>query len=136
MRGAVPNVNLGVDRANIGAGPAQRPDQLRDPNLPAAERQPDRWFDTGAFALPAAFTFGTAPRNSVIGPGYVSLDVAVARTLAAGGRRRLELRWEVFNALNNANFDLPNRIFGTPNFGRVFSAKAPREMQLGAKLSF
>jgi hypothetical protein len=25
--------NLGVDRANIGAGPAQRPDQLRNLNL-------------------------------------------------------------------------------------------------------
>ena len=34
--GAPFTVNLGVDRANIGAGPAQRPDQLRDPNLTAA----------------------------------------------------------------------------------------------------
>ena len=32
--GAPFTVNLGVDRANIGAGPAQRPDQIRDPNLP------------------------------------------------------------------------------------------------------
>jgi hypothetical protein len=62
-------VNLGVDRANIGAGPAQRPDALGDPNLPGGERTPDRWFDTGAFALPAAFGFGTARRNSVVGPG-------------------------------------------------------------------
>jgi hypothetical protein len=34
------------------------------------------------------------------------------------------------------NFDLPNRIFGTANFGRIFSAKSPREMQLGAKVQF
>ena len=33
--GAPFTVNLSVDRANIGAGPAQRPDQLRDP-------EPDR----------------------------------------------------------------------------------------------
>ena len=33
--GAPFTVNLGVDQANIGAGPSQRPDQLRDPNLPA-----------------------------------------------------------------------------------------------------
>lgn len=32
--GAPFTVNLSVDRANIGAGPAQRPDQLGDPNLP------------------------------------------------------------------------------------------------------
>ena len=50
--------------------------------------------------------------------------------------RQLELRWEVFNVLNKVNFDLPNRIFGTANFGRIFSAKNPREMQLGAKFSF
>ena len=52
------------------------------------------------------------------------------------GTRQLELRWEVFNALNNTDFDLPNRIFGTANFGRTFSAKNPREMQFGAKFSF
>lgn len=133
--GAPFTVNLGVDRANIGAGPAQRPDALRDPNLPSGERTAERWFDTAAFALPAPFTFGSARRNSVIGPGYASLDLSVARTLALG-TRRLELRWDVFNALNKANFDVPNRIFGTPNFGRVFSAKAPREAQVSVKLTF
>jgi hypothetical protein len=133
--GAPFTVNLGVDRANIGAGPAQRPDQVRDPNL-SSGRAPEQWFDTAAFVLPAPFTFGNAPRNSVIGPGYVSLDVAVAKTFLLGGRRAFEIRWEIFNALNRANFDLPNRIFGTDNFGRIFSAKNPREMQLGVKLTF
>ena len=60
----------------------------------------------------------------------------MAKTWTLAGSRQLELRWEVFNALNKANFDLPNRIFGTPNFGRIFSAKNPREMQFGVKLSF
>ena len=134
--GAPFTVNLGVDRANIGAGPAQRPDQLGDPNLPRAERTPERWFDTAAFALPAPFTFGSAPRNSVIGPGYANVDAAIAKTWALGGRAQLELRWEVFNLLNRANFDLPNRVFGNANFGRIFSAKNAREMQVGARLAF
>jgi hypothetical protein len=134
--GAPFTVNLGVDQANIGAGPSQRPDQLRDPNLPASERTPERWFDTSAFALQAPFTFGNAPRNSVIGPGFANVDLALAKTWMVAGSRQLELRWEVFNLLNKANFDLPNRIFGTPNFGRIFSAKNPREMQFGARLSF
>jgi hypothetical protein len=134
--GAPFTVNLGVDQANIGAGPAQRPNQLTDPNLPRGQRTPDRWFDTSAFALPAPFTFGTAHRNSVIGPGYASLDLAVAKGWSLQGGSRLEFRWEIFNALNRANFDIPSRIFGTPNFGRVFSAKLPREMQLGVRLSF
>jgi hypothetical protein len=96
----------------------------------------ERGFDTSAFALPASFTFGRAPRNSVIGAGFANLDLVVAKTLKVAPTQQLELRWEVFNALNKANFDLPNRIFGTPNFGRIFSAKTPREMQFGAKLTF
>ena len=67
--GAPFTVNLGVDQANVGAGPAQRPNQLRDPNLPSGEKTAERWFDTAAFALPAPYTFGSAPRNSVIGTG-------------------------------------------------------------------
>jgi hypothetical protein len=133
--GAPFTVNLSVDRANIGAGPAQRPDQRADPNLPGSERTPERWFDTGAFALPAPFTFGSAPRNSVIGPGYASVDASLAKTWTLG-TSQLEFRWEIFNLLNRANFDLPNRIFGNPNFGRIFSAKTPREMQFCLRLAF
>jgi hypothetical protein len=134
--GAPFTVNLGVDQANVGSGPAQRPDQSKDPNLQSSERRPERWFDTSAFVLPAQYTFGSAPRNGVIGPGFTSLDLVVAKTWTLAGTRQLELRWEVFNALNNVNFDIPSRIFGTANFGRIFSAKNPREMQLGARLSF
>ena len=134
--GAPFTVNIGVDQANIGPGPSQRPDQLRNPNVSANERTPERWFDTSAFTLQAPFSFGNAPRNSVLGPGFANMDLGVAKTWIVAGRRQLELRWEVFNVLNTANFDLPNRIFGTSNFGRIFSAKNPREMQLGAKFSF
>ncbi len=133
--GAPFTVNLTVDRANIGAGPAQRPDQFRDPNLPAGDRSPEQWFDTSAFAMPAAFTFGSAPRNSVLGPGYSNLDVSLAKTWRTGPAT-VEFRWEIFNALNQANFDLPSRLFGNPNFGRIFSAKNPREMQFGVRLAF
>jgi hypothetical protein len=134
--GAPFTVNLSVDRANIGAGPAQRPDQLRDPNLSGDQRTPDRWFDTAAFALPAQYAFGSAPRNSVFGPGFANMDFALAKTWSVAGRSDLEFRWEIFNLFNRTNFDLPNRIFGSPNFGRIFSARNPREMQFGLRLSF
>ena len=134
--GAPFTVNLGVDQANIGAGPAQRPDQVRDPNLSGDARTPERWLDTTVFALPAPFAFGSAPRNSVIGPGFANVDVSLAKIWALRGSSTLEFRWEVFNLFNRANFDLPNRIFGTPNFGRIFSAKDPREMQVGVRLAF
>jgi hypothetical protein len=134
--GAPFTANLTEDRANIGAGPAQRPDQAGDPNLPGGERMPARWFDTSAFALPDAYTFGSAPRNSVRGPGYANLDLAVAKSWRVRGVAELEVRWEIFNVFNRANFDLPNRFFGSPNFGRIFSARSAREMQFGLRLAF
>ena len=42
----------------------------------------------------------------------------------------------MFNLFNRTNFNLPNRIFGNPDFGRIFSAQNPREMQFGLRLSF
>ena len=69
-------------------------------------------------------------------PGYANLDAALARTFTLRGAGRLEVRWEVFNVLNRANFDVPNRIFGSANFGRIFSTGPARQMQLGVRLSF
>jgi hypothetical protein len=134
--GAPFTVNLSVDQANIGAGPAQRPNQLSDPNLPGGQRTPEQWFDTSAFELQDQYTFGSAPRNSVIGPGYANVDFALAKTWTISSGSQLEFRWETFNLLNRANFDLPNRTFGNENFGRIFSAKSPREMQFGLRLTF
>ena len=90
--GAPFTVNLTEDVANIGAGPAQRPNLVGDPNLPGGQRSPDRWFDTGAFSLPDPLTFGSAPRNPVFGPGLATVDMAFSKSwfVDAG---RLELRW-------------------------------------------
>ena len=134
--GAPFTINLGQDRANIGSGPAQRPDQIGNPNLPAGQRSPDQWFNTAAFALQAPFTFGSAARNSVFAPGLANVDLSIQKDWYVGEQGRLELRWEIFNVLNRANFDLPNRVFGTPNFGRIFSALNAREMQFGLRYSF
>jgi hypothetical protein len=127
-------VNLSVDRANVGAGPAQRPDQTCDPN--DGPKTTTQWFTTSCFALQAPFTFGNAPRNSVLGPGFAQMDFALAKTWRTGGSTELEFRWEVFNLFDRANFNLPNRIFGNPNFGRISSAKNPREMQFGVRFAF
>lgn len=133
--GAPFTVNLAVDRANIGSGPAQRPDAVCDPNSGGA-RTPQQWFNTACFALPALFTFGNAARNSVLAPGYGNVDVALQKDVRLSPRARLQLRYEVFNLLNRANFDVPNRVAFTPNFGRIFSAGPARQMQLGARLQF
>jgi len=134
--GAPFTVNLGLDRANIGSGPAQRPDQVGNPNLPANQRSPDRWFNTDAFALQAPFTFGSAGRNSVFAPGLATVDLSIQKDWYLAEQGRLQFRWDIFNLLNRVNFDVPNRIFGTPNFGRIFSSQNAREMQFGLRYSF
>jgi hypothetical protein len=136
--GAPFTVNLGTDRANIGSGPAQRPDVSGDPNEGGA-RTAEQWFNPSVFALPAPFTFGNSGRNTVLAPGYADVDAAIQKDISLrtlGNDVRLELRWEVFNLLNHVNFDVPNRVAFTPNFGRIFSAGPARQMQLGLKLIF
>jgi Carboxypeptidase regulatory-like domain/TonB dependent receptor len=133
--GAPFTVNIGTDRANIGSGPAQRPDAVCDPNAGGA-RTAEQWFNTACFALPAPFTFGNAARNSVVGPGYADVDAALQKDIELAGRLRLQLRWEVFNLLNHPNFDIPNRTAFTANFGRIFSAQPSRQMQIGARVTF
>jgi hypothetical protein len=72
----------------------------------------------------------------VVATGYANMDLVVAKLWRPTGDTEIELRWEVFNLFNRANFDLPNRTFGNANFGRIFSAKTPREMQFGARVTF
>ena len=133
--GAPFTVNLTEDVANIGAGPAQRPNLIGDPNVPGGQRSADRWFDTEAFSLQDPFTFGSAPRNPVFGPGLAAVDMSFSKSWFVD-TGRLEFRWEIFNLLNRVNFDIPNRFFGTPNFGRIFSAQPAREMQFGLRYTF
>jgi hypothetical protein len=132
--GAPFTANIGTDRANIGAGPAQRPDQTCDPNQGGAQTA-QAWFNTACFALQPQFTFGNAPRNSVLAPGYADVDLGIQRDIPLA-HSRLQLRWEIFNLFNRVNFDVPNRVAFTPNFGRIFSAKPPRQMQFGVKWLF
>jgi len=134
--GAPFTVNDQTDRANIGQGPAQRPNCLRDPNLPSNLRSADRYFDTSAFT-PAAFgTFGNCGRNNVIGPGTTNFDLAAMKLIKFTESRSLEFRAETFNLFNTVNFDLPNRFAFTPNFGKVFSAGPARQIQFAIKFMF
>ena len=55
---AVPTTGSGSSgSADLNALPKKK---VRDPNLPNGEKSLNRWFDTSAFTLPDAFTFGNA----------------------------------------------------------------------------
>ena len=129
---------LSTDISNTGNSGSifgqDRPDAVGDPF--SGGSTPERFFNTNAFAAPAAFRFGSAGRNVLVGPGQASLDAAVERTLELGERLRLDLRAEAFNVTNHTNFDLPRRFADQPTFGRIVSAGAARQMQLGIRLTY
>src|SRR5438093_5216124 len=134
--GAPITINLPNDNANIGPGPAQRPNLLRNPNMKDG-RTAERWFDTAAFAMPAPYTFGNACRNIVYEDGETNVDLSVTKQFRANERTKVELRAEIFNVFNFLNFvGAPGRIAFTPNFGRLFNAGPSRQAQLGLKLTF
>ena len=132
--GAPFTVNIASDQANIGAGPAQRPNVSSDPN--GGPHTPERWFDTQSFSLPALYTFGNSPRNGVIGPGLAEFDLSLQKDISLKEPARMQFRAEAYNLLNHPNFNIPNRIAFTPNFGRISSAQDSRQLQFALKLLF
>jgi hypothetical protein len=132
--GAPFTVNIASDQANIGAGPAQRPNISGDPN--AGPHTPDQWFGTSVFSLPALFSFGNAPRNAVIGPGLREFDFSLQKEIAIREATKLQFRAEAYNIFNHPNFNIPSRTAFTANFGRISSAQDARQLQLALKLIF
>ena len=134
--GAPFTVILPTDNANIGTGPAQRPNLVGDPNA-NAPHTPQQWFNTAAFQMPAQFTFGNAGRNVVFGDNEINMDFSLIKNTAINERTRLEFRAEVFNFFNHTNFaDVPGRTAFSANFGRYSSAQNSRQIQLALKLLF
>jgi hypothetical protein len=131
--GSPVNVTTGQDHALNGIR-NQRANQVL-PNPYGGT--PERWLNRDAFELPATGTFGTMPRNSLRGPGFVTVDVALSRSIALGAGRTLECRFEAFNLLNTPNWDTPSSALTSSSFGRITSlAGPPRILQIGMKVRF
>jgi hypothetical protein len=128
----VDNSNTG--RSSLGFGGNDRPNVSG--SAAAANPGPNQWFNTSAFSMPAYGSFGNAGRNGLEGPGYQNVNLALLKRVPLPGRTSLQLRAEAFNLLNRANFDLPDNFYGSPTFGQVLSAGAPRHIQFGARLMF
>lgn len=101
-------------------------------------------------------------RNAFLGPDYATTDLRLARRLKISSRLKIELLAEAFNAFNRDNHRLDvtsdsfvnragqfvklSKVVGSTyfpayyrkssNFLRATSAYAPRQMQLGLRLSF
>jgi Carboxypeptidase regulatory-like domain/TonB dependent receptor-like, beta-barrel len=116
---------------------------LGDPNLPRGERTIDRWFDVSQLANPSPGQLGNAGKGVIRGSGTNKWDVVISKFLNIAAGHRLEFRAELFNALNNPQFDDPVVTPGNnPVAGKIMSAsdfgftQTERVIQLGLKYSF
>jgi hypothetical protein len=133
------SVTAGVDRSLAGIN-RDRADLNGSPVATYNDRSRadriTRYFDIAPFSLPALGTFGTAGRNILSGPGLINFDFGAFKGYAFNETRRIEFRWEVFNAMNRPNFNNPVGAFQNANFGRITTARDPRIMQAALKFYF
>ena len=117
------------------AGPL-RPNLAGDPEVRSNERTLSRWFNTAAFVNPANFTFGNSPRSVLRGPGSITTDLTLEKTIGLVGEKTFDVRVEAYNLFNRANFNIPGYTLGAADFGVISSARPARTVQLGARFSF
>jgi hypothetical protein len=117
----------------FGAG--KRADQNGDPNN--GPKTVAEWFDTSVFSV-AAGEYGSAPRNSVIGPSLRTVDMSLFKTFGLGERVKFEFRFEGFNIFNTAQYSFPNYYVDSADFGKISSTRlnSERQFQLAGRLTF
>jgi len=121
---------------NCNGCPAERPNRVGNGNLPSDQRTIDRWFDASAFQVQPQYTFGNAGNFILEGPGYFNLDAGIHRNFSISERWKAVFRWEMFNALNHANFSNPSSTINSATTGQISGTQPARSMQLGLKLAF
>jgi hypothetical protein len=128
---------VSYDNSNTGNGQFgfDRPNVVGDPHL--SNPTPQEWFNTAAFQVAPQYTFGSAGRNILRGPGLASFDLSLVRRFHIRESSTLSFEAQAFNALNRVNFALPQAIVDqTGSFGRIFSANSPRQIQFALRYNF
>src|SRR6202034_2233275 len=84
-----------------------RGDQVGNPysgvNRAQVQGQPVQWINPNAFVNAAPGTFGTVGRNTLKGPGYGDVDLAILKNIPIKERLHAQLRIELFNIFNRVN---------------------------------
>ena len=102
-------------------------------------RSGNPYFNRALFSPEDLGYYGTANRRFFHGPGINNWDISLQKDVRLTESKTLEIRGELFNAFNHAQFFGPEAVNGNPdstNFGRIVNAQAPRQLQLAAKFTF
>jgi len=128
---------IGRDRASYAAG-------FSADN--AVKGDPAQWFNPQAFALQPAGTFGNVGRGELEGPDLKLVDLAFVKDVKPTAGTGLEVRVEIFNIFNRANFGVPNLVAFAGaadgeaplgSFGRIRNTvTSARQMQIGVRFRF
>lgn len=117
---------------------------------------PDCQFNAAAFSIPANGVFGNAGRNLLRGPNFAQVDTSLFKNTKLSETTFLQLRLEVFNLFNFANYADPSGGLSCAGavgncvqngFGKSFSTVGnqlggllgfggPRQIQLSARFTF
>ncbi len=139
--GGLFNPELFGDPNNDGVQ-GDRPNRIGSGILPGSERSVDKWFETSHFEFPDLTGtnpqwFGNSGRNILAAPGNRIWDISfIKSTRITDTGHLLELRIQLFNAFNHANFYQPGSMLGTSTFGVISNAGHAREMEIAMKYSF
>jgi hypothetical protein len=125
------------DYSLVGSGNTDTPDLvgkvvIQDPRKPGPSG-PNTFFLPDAFASGQLGHFGTSSRQFFHGPGINNTDFSFMKRTAITESTAFEIRFEMFNIFNHAQFNNPDGDFNSDLFGVVTSARDPRIGQLSAK---
>lgn len=138
-----------TDRPNLRPGFSNNPVRGVSngcPGIPAGTPLggPERYFDPCAFELQEAGFYGNLGRNTLIAPGLVNFDFSLVKNTPLSEDKNIQVRVELFNIFNRANFSRPSvtRLFNQAG-GRIGSTgiidgtlTTSRQVQLALKLVF
>jgi carboxypeptidase family protein len=98
---------------------------------------------TTTFVAPAAGSFGNLGRNSIVGPDFKNLDLAVIKNTKINERFNAVFRVDAFDLFNHPNYGQPGSVLGRSDFMQVTSTRFPtgdsgssRQLQMALKLQF
>ena len=102
-----------------------------------------QWFNTAAFCAPGpdcvnptGSSYGDAARNLIEGPGNVTFDMSLNRTIPIKESRTLDLRVTANNVFNHVNYSGINAVVNSLNFGEVTSVAGMRRVTVQARFRF
>ncbi len=92
--------------------------------------------NAAAFAAAPEGRPGNGGRSAFRGPAYQVWDVSVRKQFRLPGEVRVQLQADLFNALNQVNWNSVDTNMANRSFGTVTSVNPPRNVQLGVRVLF